>query len=137
MSNPFSMSQLPSFQEIEQGMGPSGKPSCPLNPERFMIDESAIDRDYSYMKTICPSVVSQISDWIEDACDRLEYDGSFLYDEYPDKTTILKMSDRITEQFPADTTIPLRDFIQALLCDEIFYRRARHMRKKKYLTGQN
>jgi hypothetical protein len=137
MSNSFSMNQLPSFHEIEQGLGTSGKPSCPLNPERFMIDESAIDRDYSYMKTICPAVVRQISDWIEDTCDRLEYDGSFLYDERPDKTTILKMADRIAEQLPSETTLTLKDFIQALLCDEIFYRRTRHMRKKKYLTGQN
>lgn len=142
MNDKSSMGSLPSFQEIEQELGFSPKAgkdnfkntSSFLNPERFMVDESLIDKDYSYFKKVCPFFVSQISDWIEDECDRLEYEGSFLYDQYPDKTTILKMTDRLADKLPSDITISPKEMIQALLCDEIFYRRCRYYRKKKQFT---
>ena len=134
MNDKFPMGDLPSFQEIEQGLSSLSRNeslSSPLNPERFMVDESVIDRDYSYMKKICPDIVGQISDWIEDECDRLEYEGSFLFDQYPDKTTLYKMVDRISRNLPSEITVSPKDLIQALLCDEIFYRRCRYYRKKK------
>ena len=115
MNDKFQINSLPTFEEIEQGLSRGMKKAEPsyLNPERFMLDESVIDRDYSYMKKNCPSIVGQISEWMEDECDRLEYEGSFLYDQYP------------------DTAISPKDLIMALLCDEILYRRCRYYRKKK------
>ncbi|MDO4556630.1 MAG: hypothetical protein Q4B70_16060 [Lachnospiraceae bacterium] len=127
-------SGLSSFQEIEQNLNASSHTSpiqAQLSPERFMVDESLIDRDYSYMKKISPSIVSQISDWIEEECDRIEYDGSFLYDQYPDKTTLLKMTERIAKNLPKEISISPLELIQALLCDEILYRRCRYYRKMK------
>lgn len=134
MNDKFPIGDLPSFHEIEQGLSSSSRKetsSSPLNPERFMVDESVIDRDYNYMKKICPSIVGQISDWIEDECDRLEYEGSFLFDQCPDKTTLYKMVDRISNNLPSEMTVNPKDLIQALLCDEMFYRRCRYYRKKK------
>lgn len=102
-----------------------------LAPERFMVDESLIENDYSYLKQMCPSPAGKLADLIEDACDRLEYEGSFLYDEYPDKTTLLKITDSIAEKAKNMESITIKDFIQTLLCDEILYRRQRYYRKKK------
>ena len=102
-----------------------------LAPERFMVDESLIDKDYTYMKQMAPMPAKRLADQIEDVCDRLEYEGSFLYDEYPDKTTLLKMTDHIASQVSSMDTIDLKDFIQALLCDEILHRRQRYYRQKK------
>ena len=133
MNDKFQINSLPTFEEIEQGLSRGMKKAEPsyLNPERFMLYESVIDRDYSYMKKNCPSIVGQISEWMEDECDRLEYEGSFLYDQYPDKTTIQKIADRIEKKLPPDTAISPKDLIMALLCDEILYRRCRYYRKKK------
>lgn len=125
-----------------------------LTPERFMVDESVIDRDYTYMKQMSPMPAKRLSRLIEDMCDRLEYEGSFMYDECPDKTTLLKMTDRIAEKMKANAasvmgddiagsmnfsmggmhdmdSVSMKDFIQAMLCDEILYRRCRYYRKKK------
>lgn len=112
-----------------------------LTPERFIIDDTLIEKDYDYMRRMIPDSSRQIFDFIEDICDRLEYEGSFLYDECPDKTTIHNMTDKIYNQFnrsdgqemisAASISIPLKDFIQTLLCDEILYRRCRYYRKKK------
>lgn len=102
-----------------------------LAPERFMVDESLIDQDYTYMKQLCPPAAKQLFDRMEDTCDRLEYEGSFLYDECPDKITLEKLADEIARQVPDLETVSGRDFIQALLCDEILCRRQRYYRKKK------
>lgn len=102
-----------------------------LTPERFMVDESVIDQDYTYMKQLSPAASNRLSELIEDVCDRLEYEGSFMYDEYPDKTTLLKMTDTIAEKMSGMDSVSINDFIQALLCDEILYRRCRYYRKKK------
>ncbi len=40
-------------------------------------DDRNARRDYDYMKSIYPDT--------EEECDRMEYDGSMMYDEYPDR----------------------------------------------------
>ena len=102
-----------------------------LTPERFMVDESLIDKDYTYMKQMSAEPAKRLSDLIEDICDRLEYEGSFMYDECPDKTTLLKLTDSIAEKMGGMDSVSIKDFIQSMLCDEILYRRCRYYRKKK------
>jgi hypothetical protein len=104
-----------------------------LTPERFMIDDSLTEKDYDYLKRIAPAQIRPLFDIMEDFCDRLEYEGSFLYDEYPDKTTILTITDKIHEKLIEKESLDfsLKDFIQTILCDEILYRRCRYYRKTK------
>ena len=40
-------------------------------------------RDVSYMKSMYPAEVKKILPYVEAECDRLEYDVSMIYDEYP------------------------------------------------------
>ena len=42
-------------------------------------------RDVSYMKSMYPAEVKKILPYVEAECDRLEYDVSMIYDEYPDR----------------------------------------------------
>ena len=102
-----------------------------LAPERFMVDESLIDNDYTYLKQLCPPPAKRLFDIMEDTCDRLEYEGSFLYDECPDKVTLEKITHQIAAQMPDLETVSGKDFIQAMLCDEILCRRQRYYRKQK------
>ena len=102
-----------------------------------MIDDTLIEKDYDYMRRMMPDSGRMLFDLMEDLCDRLEYEGSFLYDECPDKATIQNLTDKIFEKISEDQTSALsfKDFIQTILCDEIFYRRCRYHRKKK-MFGQ-
>ena len=129
MNSDFSFASLPSFEEIERYRRPVT--DCPLTPEKFMIDESRIDKDYSYLKSICPNSLRTLSDLIEDICDRLEYEGSFLYDETPDKTTMFKLTDEIDARTKDLAAAEKKDLIFLLLLDEILFRRLRYYRKKK------
>jgi len=105
----------------------------PFSPERFMIDDSLIEKDYDYMRRIMPEKGRLLFDLMEDLCDRLEYEGSFLYDECPDKTTIQNLADKIYERVLEEqqSDLTLKDFLETILCDEILYRRCRYHRKKK------
>ena len=102
-----------------------------LTPERFMVDDEMMERDYDRMRRMAPESARRMSDMIEDMCDRLEYEGSFMYDEAPDKTTLLRMTDQNYDKMRDMDPPALKDFIQALLLDEMLYRRCRYQRKKK------
>ena len=113
----------------------------PLNPERFMIDESIIEKDYDYMRRLMPASFYNLFELIEDICDRLEYKDSFLFDEYPDKTIIQNLTDKIYSQLEdtdrktliSDSSNPLllKNFIQSFLLNEILLRRCRYYHKMK------
>ena len=48
-------------------------------------DDRNARRDYDYMKSIYPDTAKRVLPYMEEECDRMEYDGSMLPDEYPDR----------------------------------------------------
>ena len=55
------------------------------------------DRDIDYVKEMYPKAFAKIQSTIEEECDKMDYVGSPMYDEYPDKTRLLGIRDRIFE----------------------------------------
>lgn len=102
-----------------------------LNPERFMVDDERMEQDYERIRGMAPASARTIGEQIEDICDRMEYEGSFLFDESPDQETLYSFTDKIYENLQDMENPSLKDYIQALLLDEILYRRCRYYRKKK------
>lgn len=102
-----------------------------------LLGEREYDRDMEKMKELYPKRMRKILAYVEDECDKMEYEGSMMYDEYPDKIMLYCVAKKIY-----DAVMPLqenemgkrerdRDFldvIQVLLYDEIFRRRGRHRR---------
>lgn len=60
-------------------------------------DEKIERRDYEYMKSLYPSTAKKVLPYVEDECDRMEYQCSMMYDEYPDKLQLRMMCNRIYE----------------------------------------
>lgn len=58
-------------------------------------DEKIERRDFEYMKSLYPAMAKKILPYVEDECDRMEYDCSMMYDEYPDKLQLRMMCGRI------------------------------------------
>ena len=58
-------------------------------------DERQNQRDYEYMKSVYPGTAKRLIPYIEEECDRLEYTGSVMYDEYPDRLQLLLLCRRI------------------------------------------
>ena len=108
-------------------------------------DERMERRDFEYMKSMYPLTVKRLLPFVEEECDRMSYEGSMIYDEYPDQLQIRMMCNRIYNR--AKETKPkndlememqvsrnddqLRDLIQILLFQELFRRRTNHRRQRR------
>lgn len=63
-----------------------------------MVREWSIQRDDRRLRELYPETAKSIMPYIEEACDGLEYNGSRMYDEFPDKWMLQKMSAEIYEK---------------------------------------
>lgn len=65
-------------------------------PMPFVYDDGRVDeRDIEYMKSLYPDVAKRILPYVEEECDRMEYQNSMMYDEYPDKLQLRMMCGRV------------------------------------------
>ena len=108
-------------------------------------DERIERRDLEYMKSMYPMAVKRILPYVEEECDRMAYEGSMIYDEYPDRLQIRLMCSRIYDKVkkmkPYDDEDMemqvsgndnwLRDLVQIMLFQELFQRRSRHRRNRR------
>ncbi len=102
----------------------------------FWSEDQINQRDYDYMKGAYPDTAKRLLPYIEEECDRMEYDGSMLYDEYPDQLQMYLMCGRIYRCVEEKEENPgkwLRDFIQVMLYQEICQRRREYRKcRRKY-----
>ena len=100
-------------------------------------DDRNARRDYDYMKSIYPDAAKRVLPYIEEECDRMEYDGSMMYDEYPDRLQLRLMCRRIYDKAEKEENDPgtwLMDLIEGMPYQELCGRRAEHreIRRKIY-----
>ena len=102
-------------------------------------DDRNARRDYDYMKSIYPDTAKRVLPYMEEECDRMEYDGSMMYDEYPDRLQLRLMCRRIYDKAEKEEENPgawLMDLIEVMTYQELCRRRVEHreIRKKIYLS---
>jgi hypothetical protein len=126
---------------------PMGIPMFPL----YGYDNSAdLDKDVEYMKHLYPSTAKSIQSEVNDECDKMEYDGSMMFDEYPDRIYLDRIIDRIYDRVKDINEEPqvemnslyfypprrrhdhFRDIINLILLNEIFNRRRRHRSRRRW-----
>lgn len=125
----------------------------------FYDDEKTARKDLEVMKSFYPEASLRIQQIVERECDRMEYDGSMMYDEYPDQLMVMqvckKISDRVQEENGRLTareqqengiepelleiqeryraqSRPIDDLVRILFCHEMFQRRCRRRRARRY-----
>lgn len=114
-------------------------------------DEKMQERDVQYFRSMYPEAAREIIPYVEEECDRMEYEGSMMFDECPDKFMLRRIRSRIYDQVrhlegpdgsvaaaalgPAGQTSRrddrLTDLIDILLFHEMYKRRSRHRRCKR------
>ena len=57
-------------------------------PELMVVDEQELEEDRAYLRAMYPMRAKLILVMVEDACDRLEYEGSPMFAVYPDKVAM-------------------------------------------------
>lgn len=106
------------------------------------------DMDIVNIKRLYPSTVRSLEPYINEECDRLDYEGSFMFDENPDKVSVERIVDRIYERTnPHDDEPELeasymtgrrrrqdnrRDIITIILLNEFLNRRRRRRNRRRY-----
>jgi len=110
-------------------------------PVRYGIDrEESLLRDLEYLQNTYPAEVKCIANRVAEVLDRVDYEGSMIYDEYPDGYSIGRMAHMIADivqkeerqREDSQKTMVLDDPVKkewmeylcrVLLSDEIYKRR--------------
>lgn len=119
-------------------------------------DDEQYNKDCMYMYSLYPEMSREILGYVKEICDREEYEGSPMFDEFPDKLRVQKMVDDIygmaaylenmyrpimeeDEEIHAQEHCVscrgqdnwLKNLITALLINEMHQRRRRYFKRKK------
>ncbi|MGI6012252.1 MAG: hypothetical protein ACOX8H_12285 [Ruminococcus sp.] len=101
--------------------------------------EQMQEREARLMKSFYPQTAAQVQKLVERECDRMEYDGSMMYDEYPDKFMMEHICRRIEEEVEnsgihaQEKRNPgISELIRVLFFNELYRRRCRHRRCKYF-----
>lgn len=109
----------------------------------------SLEDDRKLMESYYPQKAALLQALVTDACDRLDYEGSFIYDEYPDRWNIERNCRDICRQAEEIQGLHamekkgedelLGEFVGSLFCQEIYQRRCRRKFLKRlahfYKTG--
>ncbi|MBO5524173.1 MAG: hypothetical protein J5986_10955 [Roseburia sp.] len=63
--------------------------------QNLYLTEMEYEKDMDRMKELYPREVKRILEIVEDECDKMEYEGSLMFDEYPDRLMLEQVVDRI------------------------------------------
>ena len=99
-------------------------------------EEDSIIRDLEYLQQMYPAEAKKYQKVIAGILDKLDYEGSMIYDEYPDKWQLYKLSKDILDRIRRDEERKnpetemtaekwewMGDLVQILLFYEIYKRR--------------
>lgn len=153
---------MPSGQMMDSGRSmDSGQPMMQPYFQRpdfsqILEEQREAERDLRMLQSMYPQIAKMLLPLIEEECDKMEFEGSTMYDVYPDQTTIQLIVDRIFEQMrdqlpeeeaeQPDEMLSMqfqgnrrdrrrrnqpRDLIRILLLNEMHHRRCRHGRCRR------
>lgn len=122
--------------------------------QNLYLTEMEYEKDMERMKELYPREVKRLQEMIEQRCDEMEYEGSRMYDENPDRYMLEEEAMRLYERFlrenPQSETADgmdaelaglqychrgnpwLYSLIGILFHDEIYRRRCRHRRCRRW-----
>ena len=92
--------------------------------------EDSVTRDLEYLQQMYPAQAKKYQKIIAETLDHIDYEGSMIYDEYPDKWQIYRLTQTImdkinkSEDGPSDMDSErAAEFIQVLVFYEIYRKR--------------
>ena len=102
--------------------------------QNLYLTEMEYEKDMERMKELYPREVLQLQEMVERRCDEMEYEGSRMYDENPDRYMLEREVDRLTAQHYSGHRDNgwFRSLVGILFHDEIYRRRCRHRRCSRW-----
>lgn len=93
------------------------------------------ERDAAYLREMYPRAAKIIREIVESELDLVDYRGSFIYDEYPDKYLFFRIVKKVVERYLEDTRSQegdntpgedrrwIQEIVQVILANELYRRR--------------
>nr|WP_302020515.1 hypothetical protein [uncultured Acetatifactor sp.] len=95
--------------------------------------EAMLLRDLEYLQQMYPHEIRRYQRRIAEILDRTDYEGSMIYDEYPDRCSVQALARSMSKILEnEEESAPAEEVVQILLCDEIYKRRHGGCRGKFY-----
>ena len=92
--------------------------------------EDSVTRDLEYLQQMYPAQARKFQKIIAEMLNHIDYEGSMIYDEYPDKWQIYRFTQMIVDKIKNEEEEPVdqdwnktTELVQILLCYEIYRRR--------------
>ncbi len=95
------------------------------------------ERDTEYLLEMYPREAKLIRNMVENELDMVDYSGSFIYDEYPDKYLFFRLVKKVTDHYlkqgqdakeecaVGQKKTWVQEIVQVILANEIYRRRNR------------
>lgn len=83
-------------------------------------------RDMEYLQQLYPDEIKKVRRRIAEILDLTDYEGSMIYDEYPDRGSVRLLAvkiHRMLKNEEKEENMPTESMVQVLLLDEIYKRR--------------
>lgn len=115
-------------------------PMYPPYPLRVTgTEESVYEEDFRKLQELFPKEARLVQEQIREQCDQMEYEGSAMFDEYPDRYTLESISRKIYRDLYPEAEVtgtsccsnPLYQMIQVMLIEEMYFRRCRYRRHRR------
>lgn len=84
----------PGIYTIYGGQGPLYRPG--------VTNDHALMQDYEYFCQLCPEKIKKYQQRIDSILEKLDFEGSMIYDEYPDRFSLERTADRIADVISAE-----------------------------------
>lgn len=89
------------------------------------------EEELYYFKSMYPAAMRKMQSIVDEECDKMEYDNSLMYDEYPDKVLLRKKSSELLKVYGGEDEMT-KDIMEVLFINEIVRRRIRYRKIKGY-----
>lgn len=102
-------------------------------------EEVAYEKDFRKLQELFPKEARAIQEQVKEQCDQMEYEGSAMFDEYPDRYTVESVCRQIYRNLNPEEELvgmsymknPLYQMIQVMFIEEMYFRRCRYRRCRR------
>ena len=127
------------YPSLDGQMAYSGYP-C-LKRRETKTEENAW-QDFEYLRRTYPALLGKWQHRVEEILDRMDYEGSMIYDEYPDRLSLQNLGEAVARILLRDEAVgealeelAMNDYLQGLaqvlVCNEV-YRRRQKRKQESY-----
>lgn len=109
--------------------------------QNTVFEETEYEKDCKRLQEMYPRDARRIQSMVDEECDRMEYEGSMMFDRYPDRLMMEMICRRIyrglrPEDVEEDGRLHVDEkyfmLVQVMLMQEMYRRRCRHYRCRRW-----